>query len=513
MKGETVKLLYSHYGNQKITFCISLVRAFNVRDAKHDSVSELELEVLPKPKAGSQQGRILTYNLQLSGTHDDLAQSVVEHFQQNHHNDSVVCEENTPRECKESCQSYGEKQCKPGCAFDYNTLGSCRDWPYGYSSQHSQQNIINPCFFFYFKPQTFWKPEKYWHDEKNSGLPETEDKLQITCDAKILFKEEPDLYTQLLGISSELLADGQLDSHVKRALQKFMMDKRLFEELKSLEEYEIDELNEAYRDFDSYKLDIEVYKLQHKFDGGIAHIQENYLKDVLDEFLYEMNNIGYYVDSAKQKLGCLLRWRKYFNMLPQTKQELVWGNLKTFVKSIEKILDENYDYHTVDKQMRKAVCSEKDDHCRLQEQISTFIHSSYARSDDDIIWRRVGKFLDALALVDILDNGDIETTNSEIIEQIKKEEAWTSYKHGYNSLILFSDNQKASKFKKYSKDHLLHGYVYLKNQISIAKDKKERIEVTFYPQTQTIPNKFFPMTGDEEAPYVAIKLNFEDKEG
>ena len=45
------------------------------------------------------------------------------------------------------------------------------------------------------------------------------------------------------------------------------------------------------------------------------------------------------------------------------------------------------------------------------------------------------------------------------------------------------------------------------------KDQRERIKVTFFPERQTIPKKFFPMNGDEESPYVAIKLNLQDKPG
>ena len=58
-------------------------------------------------------------------------------------------------------------------------------------------------------------------------------------------------------------------------------------------------------------------------------------------------------------------------------------------------------------------------------------------------------------------------------------------------------------------------YVFheIKHLISFMQDEKTRIGVTFYPETQTIPKKFFPMTGDEEKPYVAIKLHLQEKQG
>ena len=51
----------------------------------------------------------------------------------------------------------------------------------------------------------------------------------------------------------------------------------------------------------------------------------------------------------------------------------------------------------------------------------------------------------------------------------------------------------------------------LKTIISVMQDEKTRIGITFYPKTQTIPTKFFPMTGNEEKPYVAIRLHLEEK--
>merc|ERR1719187_154830 len=162
----------------------------------------------------------MTYNIQLSGKHDDLSQSIAEHFQQNRRNNSLVCKENIPRKCKESCKSQGEKQCNPGCAFDFDTLGSCRDWPYGYGTHDGVNNTINPCFFLYFEPDRYWDPTKKKYPAKKNGLDDNcmekllnrqRDVLKITCDADIIEKK-PDLYAQLLGFSKDLmgLEDGAL---------------------------------------------------------------------------------------------------------------------------------------------------------------------------------------------------------------------------------------------------------------------------------------------------------------
>ena len=105
--------------------------------------------------------------------------------------------------------------------------------------------------------------------------------------------------------------------------------------------------------------------------------------------------------------------------------------------------------------------------------------------------------------------------------KIREEKAWNGWKYNsrnywkYNSkkLLFFSDEENAAKFIEYSKDHLLDGMYWIQEALSIRKERKEKIALTFFPESQTIPNKFFPMTGEEETPYVAIKLHLQDKEG
>ena len=65
-KGESLKLTNSFYKTsiKKLTFCISLVRA-------HDVQSNSALKVLPK--TDTVPGEMMTFNIQLSGTHDHLA--------------------------------------------------------------------------------------------------------------------------------------------------------------------------------------------------------------------------------------------------------------------------------------------------------------------------------------------------------------------------------------------------------------------------------------------------------
>ena len=49
--------------------------------------------------------------------------------------------------------------------------------------------------------------------------------------------------------------------------------------------------------------------------------------------------------------------------------------------------------------------------------------------------------------------------------------------------------------------------------MSYLKDYGNRIKMSFYPESQGIPRKYFPLNGDEETPYVAIQLHLEDQPG
>ena len=40
---------------------------------------------------------------------------------------------------------------------------------------------------------------------------------------------------------------------------------------------------------------------------------------------------------------------------------------------------------------------------------------------------------------------------------------------------------------------------------------KNRVRVTYYPKSQGFPEKYFPMIGYEESPFLAVKLHFEEK--
>ena len=129
-----------------------------------------------------------------------------------------------------------------------------------------------------------------------------------------MFKdEEPDNYTQLQEMSKELLLlqDGSLDPYVKNAIQIFSKDRNLFEELESFVGDDLDNFGYVGYSLDLYKIDMEVEKLITKLNASVDHIVEENLKELLEEFLDDLQgNSVYRYGNAKQKLHQSLRWQK-----------------------------------------------------------------------------------------------------------------------------------------------------------------------------------------------------------
>jgi len=494
-KGESLMLQYSdnnNYGINKLTLCISLVHAYDIKATKGAEAPALRV----MPESDSPPGHEMEYRLKLKGTNDHLENSVATHFKLNHQNSSVACQDNTPRKCKSSCKSTSMKKCDPGCSFDYNTLGSCKDRPYGYG--HGIDNTTNnPCFFLYFDPENFWDPgykgasrDRYIPGDR---VPYSYDELQITCDAKII-TEELDLYTQFQDMAKNLL-EGPTPQIVLEAVQNFTRNRALFDELANLGD-EIYELSEAMYPLQSYIAETEIQKLMGKLNRSMDQIDEGHLKELTKEYL--KND-----DITQLKFKSVFSWWKQFHKLDEIQQKSILQNLEVYAENI----DTNDNDESKSAKLRHIVCEDsKGGYCELAEIII----------DMDEDWRLPGKqqlskFLDSLTIIENLDTEDIETSLSDILTKIKEEQAWT--KDEYKRLQIISDDRKAVNFVKYFKDNVFWAFLEVKQQILVHKDKKERIKTTFFPETQTIPKKYFPVNGDEENPYVAVKLHLQDKSG
>ena len=189
-------------------------------------------------------------------------------------------------------------------------------------------------------------------------------------------------------------------------------------------------------------------------------------------------------------------------------QKSILQNLEVFAENI----DLEDDDESLGSKLRDIVCLDsKDGQCDLADMIIHQLMDFDGNGDGRLSWMQLSKFVDSVIMIQNLDTTDVETSLSDIFTKIKEEEAWTEY--DYKSLQILSDERKAANFVKYSKDYVLFAFQEIRQQILVHKDMKERIEISFFPETQTIPKKYFPMNGDEETPYVAIKLHLQDRPG
>merc|ERR1712142_478168 len=148
----------------------------------------------------------------------------------------------------------------------------------------------NPCFFFYFQPDTYWKPDRFWDtDQVQPTVPLTEGHIQITCDANIIVENEPDPHSQIQQISQELLLleDGVLDPYVENALHKVLNERKLVEDLEISANDEHDLGLVGYW-LDQFQIEMEITELIKKLntsvnvDNIVKENQKDLLKELLD---------------------------------------------------------------------------------------------------------------------------------------------------------------------------------------------------------------------------------------
>ena len=161
-EGDTLWLNYNDpndYGYEKINFCVSLVQAHELFD-----FDERKVNLLPSPDSIEEGVNI--FNLYLKPTLVNNSKRLIDHVQDeikegldaNIRLNAKDCKDDQKeRACEESCNNFGFKKCDPGCKFDHNLLGECKEAPYGFdkSPLSDGKRSINPCFYFQFKTLNF----------------------------------------------------------------------------------------------------------------------------------------------------------------------------------------------------------------------------------------------------------------------------------------------------------------------------------------------------------------------
>jgi len=516
-EGETLELNYNDYndyGVERVTFCISLVHEHTIK-----TVASYTPDMRILPRSDSK-----TYHLQLSGNNDHLADRVEVQLENNKKNNSRACLENTPRNCEKRCNSYTKRKCELGCSFDYNLLGDCKDKPYGYNTIGGQDTTVNPCFFLYFEPVQYWNPDP---KEPPRGppygyvdgypVPESPDELQFTCVAK-KNSEKIDLYSLLLEIDDT--DRGPID------IQRFIDDKELFYEMANLGG-EIEELINAQRILDNYyREQFEFSKVIDMLNATREMIKDRRTQEIIDELL------DFEDENAYWKLKSVLNFHKSFVRLNLVDQKTIKEKLiilsennelkdsDSFHENLEpkaiSDLSENKneleDPDSFHENLEATLCSidyQDNHHCPLlgiMYNMHSGVIKSYKIREN---WVNFKKFLDTLILIEQIKNKNTaEATYIEILQA-----GWIGMLNNWPRLRQFSENRKmAEKLDKYS-PNVLSEFEHLQHILNRKKEEKENINLSFYPRRQSIPTKYFPLTGEEDTPYVAVKLHLQDKPG
>merc|ERR1719431_1564689 len=188
---------------EDVIFCVSLVHAHEIITEEKENTPRLTIVPVSKDN---------TYNISLSSGQDNyhLTQNIAQNFELNSYSSSQVCHRksaldwrNTHRTCEKECMKGKARECDAGCSFDYESLGECKEMPYGYVNT---QGGVSPCFFLRFEVEHYWKPGSLgsWAWNEPDLLPPKDkfDQFQVNCMAEI-DSSDADLYVELVKMMNQ----------------------------------------------------------------------------------------------------------------------------------------------------------------------------------------------------------------------------------------------------------------------------------------------------------------------
>ena len=214
-----------------------------------------------------------------------------------------------------------------------------------------------------------------------------------------------------------MLQAGSLDPYVSNAIQVFLDDRKLFEDIEMFVGETVDDFGDVSYLVYSYKLDMEVENLLSKLNPSVYQSVGENLRELLKEIIDNaQSNSPSRIQRARYMLRQSLEWRTAFGMLHQTKQKLVLKNLENFVENID---ERDYGY-TIDEKLEAAVCLDRE-RCNLIYAIEDFPFPRGRCWNCSIAnhqYQDMEIFLNTISLVDKLYNRDIEETYSDTISKM-----------------------------------------------------------------------------------------------
>jgi len=286
-KGDQIYLRhFGMYDYRKISFCVTLVQAYDVMANEEGKKSTLELI----PSLDTSKAEIPTYSLylNLSEQHKNTQyiQSITNVLNSNKSNTSTVCEDEFKRTCKEPCNSFGFNKCEAGCKFDMELLGECKESSFGYMNHPDIRTSINPCFFLRFKASSFLN--------LSSELSNT-----VQCKADILFKESK-MYNFLSTVDK-----NSLNVNLQESFQFFIDNEEIFQELNSIDDEDLKRMFDIQLTVDGLKF-MRYIKKYPQIEKLVAE--------------YLPFNDTYTMNSAHD-IGRAIEGVRLFNMIPDEKRD------------------------------------------------------------------------------------------------------------------------------------------------------------------------------------------------
>ena len=286
-KGDYLYLRhFGMYNYRKISFCVTLVQAYDVMAYEEGKKSTLEL----LPSLDSSKAEIPTYPLHLKSSEQhkntQYIQSVTNVLDSNKSNTSTVCEDEFKRTCEENCNSFGFNKCEAGCKFDMELLGECKESSFGYMNHEDIRTSINPCFFLRFKARSFLNLSS---ESSNS----------VQCKADILF-EKSKMYNFLSTVDKNSLT-VDLQEH----FQFFIDNEEIFQELNLIYDEDLSQMYDIQLTVDGLKFMREIKKYPE-----IEEMVADYLPFNDTYTMYSAHNIGSAIEGVR-----------LFNMIPEEKRE------------------------------------------------------------------------------------------------------------------------------------------------------------------------------------------------
>ena len=413
------------------------------------------------------------------------------------------CSNGKERKCKEPCNANSLWSCEDACPFDLEALGDCKEMPYGFVNNPGEEGFINPCFFLHFDLIEYWKPElpeNIPHDiprTQRSNIQEGQwDGVPVAFDCKAkLVKEELSLFAQIKEqmnkpVIHQILPYPSMDLITE--LETFANDKELFDTIEKFGE-NIDKFFETFDHLRSYKEEKETLKMLVEFKKHIDMFAEDKQHS---ELFSEFKDLLY---MDKYDLVGVIRVKNDLNKLEKKQQDVL-------LAAIAVIPIINTEQNIKDAQIHVCIntlgFSEDSHPHRLCCDIVEMMLQS-GNLDMIVKYDKMKKHL-----------GHLE---EKLIDQ-------NMFKEIQEHLEIFADSHDYGQVKKYLKmfaedkqllEKIVENWEYVftfktvKKYIAEYNEYKTNIDMTFFPNTQGIPMKYFPLSGnDYEPPLLAVKLNW-----